>query len=179
MKIDYVSKDVTLTVAMKSEVEGKLAKFDSLFRDGVAVKAVVTISILPDRKKAVEISLLANKTQLRAKTIDEDFYAAIDLLIEKLDGQIRKMKTQLKKSNKKRSLSEDMLLEQIQETEDDIRTVVKRKKLSLAPMDEDEAIARMDALGHDFFVYLDSATEKVHVVYNRVDGEFGDIEIEN
>ena len=49
---------------------------------------------------------------------------------------------------------------------------------SLTPMDVDEALARMDALGHKFFIYLDSESGKVNVLYERDDGSYGDIEVE-
>ena len=49
---------------------------------------------------------------------------------------------------------------------------------SLTPMDVDEALARMDALGHKFFIYLDSESGKVNVLYERDDGSYGDIEDE-
>lgn len=114
---------------------------------------------------------------LRAKTINEDFYNAVDILVEKLEGQMRKVKTQLKKSSKQKSLSENIRLEQIEE-ENNAQEIVKRKKLSLTPMDVDEALARMDALGHKFFIYLDSESGKVNVLYERDDGSYGDIEVE-
>ena len=90
---------------------------------------------------------------------------------------MRKIKTQLRKVNKGRSLAENLYLEQVKE-EAETKAIVKRKKLSLAPMDVEEAMARMDALGHSFFIYLDSETMKVHVLYQRDDESFGDIEIE-
>lgn len=178
MKFTYVSKDVTITPPMKEMVEDKLKKFNSYFRHDSQVRCVVTIYILPSKMKSVEISISTGGFDLRAKTINEDFYNAVDVLIEKLEGQMRKMKTQLQKVNKQRSLSENILMEQIEESEEDTIEIVKRKKLSLAPMDVDEALARMDALGHKFFIYLDSSTGKVNVIYERDDGSFGDIEVE-
>ena len=149
MQFNFVSKDVALTPAMRKSVEEKLAKFDNYFSH--ECKAVVTTT--------------------------EDFYNAVDILVEKLEGQMRKVKTQLKKSSKQKSLSENIRLEQIEE-ENNAQEIVKRKKLSLTPMDVDEALARMDALGHKFFIYLDSESGKVNVLYERDDGSYGDIEVE-
>lgn len=56
--------------------------------------------------------------------------------------------------------------------------VVRRKKLSLTPMDEEEALTRMDALGHSFFIYLDSSSGLTNVIYEREDGGYGVIEID-
>ena len=175
MKFYFVSKDVELTPSMREAAEEKLAKFEKYFKEDS--KATTTISILPKGRKAVEVSIVSGSFQLRAKTIDEDFYSALDLLVDKLEGQMRKIKTQLRKVNKGRSLAENLYLEQVKEAAEP-KAIVKRKKLSLAPMDVEEAMARMDALGHSFFIYLDSETMKVHVLYQRDDESFGDIEIE-
>lgn len=177
MKITYVSKDVNITSSMKKAVEEKLAKFDSLFRTTSEVRCVVTIAILPNHNKAVEVSLSTTGVDLRAKVIADDFYNALDLLVEKLNGQMRKMKTQWKKAHKTHSLSENLIMDDIS-GEEDAAEIVKKKKLSLAPMDLDEALTRMDALGHQFFIYLDSSTDLVNVIYERDDGTYGLIEID-
>ncbi len=71
-------------------------------------------------------------------------------------------------------------MEQIAADEaDDVNfEIVKRKTLALTPMDADEALARMDALGHSFFIYLDSTSGLVNVLYEREDHGYGVIEIE-
>ncbi len=177
MKITYVSKDVNITPSMKKAVEEKLMKFDSLFRESDEVRCVVTLSILPNHGKAVEASLSTTGVDLRAKVIADDFYNALALLVEKLNGQMRKMKTQWKKAHKTHSLSENFLMDDISE-DVDVAEIVKKKKLSLAPMDVDEALTRMDALGHKFFIYLDSSTDLVNVIYERDDGTYGLIEVD-
>jgi len=181
MKFDYVCKDVALTPAMKEACEEKLSKFDRYFRSSGEVKCVVTIQILSNRMKAVEAALSTiDGVYLRAKTKNEDFYNALDVLAEKLDGQLRKMKTQLSRLNKQNSLSQNFELEDIKDDEEDAKDfeIVRHKTLSLAPMTVDEALARMDALGHSFFIYLDSTTGLVNVLYEREDHGYGVIEIE-
>ena len=89
---------------------------------------------------------------------------------------MRKVKTQLDRS-KKPSLGENIRLEMLQNIDATDTEIVRRKKLSLTPMDLDEALTRMDALGHSFFIYLDSTTGLVNVLYLREDGGYGCIEI--
>lgn len=181
MKFEYVCKDVALTPAMKEACEDKLSKFDRYFRSSGEVRCVVTIQILSNRLKAVEAALsTVDGICLRAKTKNEDFYNALDVLAEKLDGQLRKMKTQLAKLNKQNSLSKNFDLDSIEaeKADEDNLRIVRHKTLSLTPMDTDEALARMDALGHSFFIYLDSDTGLVNVLYEREDHGYGVIEIE-
>lgn len=178
MTIKYVCKDVKLTKAMEEACESKLSRFDRYFRERDTVDCVVTLSIHQD-KKSLEIAIdSTNGFALRAKTIDEDFYAALDVIIEKLDGQMRKLKTQLSRQHKKRSFSENLMMENIPDFDNLDVEIVRHKKLSLAPMDLDEALARMDALGHSFFIYLDSSTGLVNVLYERKDHGYGLIEID-
>lgn len=179
MKFHYVCKDVSLTPSMKLACEEKLGRFDHYFREVGGVVCTIRLEIVKDRK-SVEATIASNGFSLRAKTINDDFYNAIDVLADKLEGQMRKVKTQLSRAKKKNSLSENILMEQIadyQEEEDKFE-IVRRKTLSLVPMDAEEALARMDALGHSFFIYLDSTTGLVNVLYEREDHGYGVIEIE-
>jgi putative sigma-54 modulation protein len=54
--------------------------------------------------------------------------------------------------------------------------IVKSKRFAIEPMFEEDAAARMDELGHQFFVYVDATTERVHILYRRNDGDLGLIE---
>ena len=179
MKFHYVSRDVELTGSMKEACEEKLGRFDHYFR-GEEADATVRIEILQLGRKSVEVTINVGAFVLRAKTLNDDFYNAIDELAEKLEGQMRKVKTQVARSRKANSLGENLLMEQIEAENEDEKDfeIVRHKTLSLTPMDEEEALARMDALGHSFFIYLDSSTGLVNVLYERDDHGYGVIEIE-
>ena len=101
MEIKYISKDVSVTPARKSSTEEKLAKFSRYFRNRDSIRTVVTIKVLSERQLSAEVSRQAGTVYLRAKAIDADYYNAIDRVVEKLEGQRRKRKTQLSKNNKK------------------------------------------------------------------------------
>ena len=58
-------------------------------------------------------------------------------------------------------------------------TVIKTKRFVVKPMDVQEAIMQMNLINHNFFVFRDSATEEVNVVYRRTDGNYGLIESGN
>ena len=182
MEIKYISKDVSVTPARKSSTEEKLAKFSRYFRNRDSIRTIVTIKVLSERQLSAEVSRQAGTVYLRAKAIDADYYNAIDRVVEKLEGQRRKRKTQLSKNNKKKNkpFNDYFEREAIQDAslEKEDFEVVKRKSLSLAPRDRDEALARRDALGHSFFIYLDSSTGLVNVLYERDDHSYGVIEID-
>ncbi len=180
MKFQYVCKDVRLTPSMEDAAVAKIGRLEHYFRANGELNCLITISIVSEQKAVEAAITTTDGFTLRAKAIGEDFYCCLDQLAEKLEGQMRKMKTQLSKANKKNSLSKDIMMEQIAADEaDDVNfEIVKRKTLALTPMDADEALARMDALGHSFFIYLDSTSGLVNVLYEREDHGYGVIEIE-
>ena len=178
MKFEYVCKDLKLSEGMRKTCENKFGNFERYFKTSDDSKCVVTISLVSG-EKSVEASITSADFILRARAADTDFYSAVDLVCEKLDRQMRKTKTRISKLNKKNSLSHDLMLEQILDNdyEDEALDIVKKKTLNLAPMDVEEALTRMDALGHSFFIYLDSETNKVNVLYEREDHGYGVIEV--
>ncbi len=179
MRIQYVCKDVSLTPSMKEACESKLSRFDRYFNSDDDVTCTVTVTVHQTHQN-VEVSIVSKSgATLRAKGTEADFYASLDLVIEKLDGQMRKLKTQLVRSQKKHPAFQNINTDYIEEDDSLDIEIVRRKSLSLAPMDVDEALARMDALGHSFFIYLDSSTGLVNVLYEREEGGYGLITIED
>lgn len=178
MKFEYVCKELKLSESMKKTCETKFGNFERYFKSNEDSKCTVTISLVSGGK-SVEATISSSDFMLRARAVDEDFYSAVDLVCEKLDKQMRKTKTRLLKNNKKNSLSKDLYLEQVMESDVDEKSldIVKKKSLNLAPMDVEEALTRMDALGHSFFIYLDSSTGLVNVLYEREDHGYGVIEV--
>lgn len=178
MKCQIIGRGITVTPAMKEAASKKLSmRMDRYFDNDADVKCVVTFSV-GHHDQTVEIAISTKNVDLRAKVVADDAYSAVDLCIDKLEGQMRKMKTQLSKVHKKAGLAENILMDLVEDEEDELRTVVKRKKLSLVPIDQEEAIFRMEALDHEFFVYLDSDTGLVSIIYRRSDGDYGLIEID-
>ena len=109
---------------------------------------------------------------LRAEESHSDMYAAIDLVVDKLERQIRKNKNKIK-SKLTRDKINDFVSFETEEDEEEYTKIVKRKNLVLKPMDEEEAILQMELLGHSFFVFKNLDTDKIAVLYKRKDGQYG------
>ena len=110
--------------------------------------------------------------------MNDDLYDAIDLVVDKLEGQIRKYKTRLSRKSKNNKLAFNIAT--LEELEDDGEedVIVKTKTINPKPMDMEEAIMQMELIGHTFFVYLDTESNKVSVVYKRDNGGYGLLETE-
>ena len=170
MEILIRGTKLDITDSMKDYVKEKLSKLDKYLVDQKA-KANVLVKVHNYLQK-VEVTIPLKTLILRAEEEQEDFYAAVDLVINKLERQIRKNKAKLQKRDK---VKKEFNLDDLIPIEED-NEVVKRKKIEVKPMSSEEAILQMDLLGHDFYMYKDSDTDTVNVVYKRKDGGYGIIE---
>lgn len=180
MKYQIIGKNIVVTDAIRYDIEKKLARMDKYFiiDDQVSCRVVVRSYTVGAK---VEITIFTKQMDFRTEVRDNDLYAAVDLAVDKLEGQMRKLKTRMDRSKAAISLGEAIAFEnfqaELEEEEEDI--VVRTKSIFLKPMTLDEAITRMEALGHSFFLYLDIDDEEVSVVYKRLDGGYGVIQAEN
>ncbi len=173
MEVLIRSNKIDITDSMKEYVREKLSKLDKYTLGDV--KATVFVKIRNYSQK-VEVTIPLKTLILRAEEESEDFYSAVDLVINKLERQIRKNKTKLKKKEKSgiKEFNIDDIIDLSNEKEDEI----KHKKIAIKPMNLDEAILQMELLGHNFFMYKDSDMNHIAVVYKRHDGGYGVIEEE-
>ena len=112
---------------------------------------------------------------LRAEESHSDLYAAIDIVSDKIERQIRKNKTRMnKRTSKGEDLGFDLSFDEMKEDEES--NIVKRKEIEMKPMSEEEAILQMNLIGHEFFVFKNVESGEVDVLYKRKDGNYGIIE---
>ena len=171
MEILIRGNKLEITDSMKDYVKDKLSKLDKYLVDQKA-KANVLVKVNNYLQK-VEVTIPLKTLILRAEEEQQDFYAAVDLVINKLERQIRKNKVKLQKRDKAKS--KEFNIDDIIPIEEDAK-IVKHKKIDVKPMNNEEAILQMELLGHDFYVYKDSDTNNVCVLYKRKDGGYGVIE---
>lgn len=175
MEIMIRGDKIKVTDAMKSYIEEKIGKLDKYLENKADVHANVVVKV-KNHIQIVEITIPLKSFILRSEEHQEDFYAAVDKAVDILERQIRKNKTRLMSKQVK---TKDFLLEYIEEIdEEEQEDIIKRKKVEVKPMNEEEAILQMELLGHQFYMYKDSETNKPAVVYKRKDNGYGIIESE-
>lgn len=177
MKFQIVGKNIKVTEAIRSSVEKKLSRMDKYFVMDDEVVAKVLVRTYKTSQK-VEITINTKMMDFRVEVMDDDLYAAIDLAIDKLEGQMRKLKTKLDRRHKM-SLGESIAFENFEsdmEEDDGDDKPVRVKEVYLEPMDMEEAITRMENLGHSFYVYKDAEDDVISVLYKRYDGGYGVIQ---
>ena len=173
MKYNIRGDKLEVTDAINNYVESKLDRLNKYFKDE-DILANVLLRVRGN-SQIIEVTIPTDKFILRSEEEDKDLYAAIDLVSDKLERQIRKNKTRLNRQNVDNKLKEfnfDYEVEEDEESSEE-EVIVKRKNIEMKPMDEEEAILEMNLLGHEFFVYKDMHTDRVCVIYKRKDGNYG------
>ena len=174
MKYNIRGNKIEVTEAINDYITSKVSKLEKYLDDNDEVEAKALISARGKDQK-VEVTIWSGKYNIRAEEVNPDLYAAIDLVVDKLERQFKKYRGKL--TNKRSNSKEEIPSIEIEEYfEDEEQTVVRRKEVYLKPIDEEEAITQMELLGHSFFVFKNVDTNKINVVYKRNDGDYGIIE---
>ncbi len=174
MRYNIRGEKVEITPSIRSYIEDKIGKLDKYFENPSIIDANVVIKVRGKEQK-IEITIPAVHYTLRSEESHDDLYAAIDLTVDKLERQIRKNKTKIN-SKIKKNIIQNFEMDLEDSFEDDNSKILKRKKVDMKPMDEEEAVLQMNMLGHSFFVFKNADTNSICVLYLRKDGNYGIIE---
>ena len=180
-------ENIEVTPAIREHVEKKVQKLERYFTEETIATATanVNLKVYNDKQTKVEVTIPMKNLTLRAEERHNDLYAAIDLIVDKLERQIRKYKTKVNRKfreregvaaffasvNKSEEKNGDVAVDEEHEF-----PIVRTKQFDLKPMDQEEAILQMNMLGHNFFIFTDAESDGTHIVYKRKDGKYGLIE---
>ncbi|HHX16559.1 MAG TPA: ribosome-associated translation inhibitor RaiA [Mollicutes bacterium] len=174
MKFEIRGDKLLITEAIKNYVEEKLSRLDKYLEKPDEITAKITLKARGNKQK-IEVTIPINSLTLRNEEEHNDLYAAIDIVVDKLERQVIKSKTKIQsKALKLKNVGFNF--ENVEDEKEETKKIVRRKKLDMKPMSEEEAILQMNMLNHDFFIFQDSETDYINVLYKRKDGNYGIIE---
>ncbi len=176
MKFNIIARKYDLQENVREYVIKKLGKLDKFFKDEPSTRVV--IGNVKDNSY-VEAQINAGGMIYRAEVEDKEVLAAVDRIVDVIERQIRKNKTRLAKRIKSGSIDDNRLISGasfVDEEDSSEFEIVKRKRFAVKPMLPEEAILQMKLLGHDFFVFKNTQTSEMNVVYERKDGKYALIE---
>ena len=158
IKYSIRGENIEVTEALRDYVESKLSKVEKYFNEDQELHARVNLKVYREKTAKVEVTIPTGSVTLRAEDVSQDMYGSIDLVVDKIERQIRKNKTKIARKHREKVptgevFSADFNNEQVE-----------------------EAILQMELLGHDFFIYTDSEDHTTNVLYKREDGNYGLIE---
>ena len=176
MQIKVRGEKIKITPAIDSYIKEKVGKLDKYFENPEEINANILVRIR-NVEQIVEVTIPIKNAVLRAEERSKDLYEAVDLVIDKLERQIRKNKTKIQKKKNKVIMPEFNLNYEIETKEEEEKgKIVKEKIVETKPMSREEAILQMELVDHDFYVFKDDKTLDMTVVYRRKDGNYGIIE---
>ena len=128
-----------------------------------------------------EVTLEGHGHHVRSKVADADGFSAVDKAITKVEAQLKRLKSKLRRkghdSVRTAPTAEGLVPDDgatVPEPEEHVGPrIVKSKRFAMMPMTPEEAVGRMDLLGHGFFFFTSADTHRAAVVYRRDDDDVG------
>ncbi len=173
MRVSIAGKGMEVSDYLKDLVSKKVLKLQRYFDEDT--EAHITMSIQRSRH-IVEVTIPFDGIVLRGEEATGDMYASVDGVIKKLEKQIHKHRTALKKRLHENAFTNEDDAYALSLADEKRPVVVRNKKFVVKPMDIEEAKMQMELLGHQFFVFRNAVTNEINVLYLRQDGDYGLIE---
>ncbi|NEQ66949.1 MAG: ribosome-associated translation inhibitor RaiA [Symploca sp. SIO1B1] len=190
MKLVIQGKNIEITEAIREYVHQKVEKAVNHFQN-LTTEVDVNLSVARNprinSKQTAEVTIYANGTVIRAQEGSEDLYASIDLVADKIQRQLRKYKEKLqRKKNHTQAKMADVVVEgpAVEDLIGD-RTpelpneVVRMKYFAMPPMTVEEALEQLQLVDHDFYMFRNTKTDEINVIYERNHGGYGVIQPRN
>lgn len=187
MDVIVSGRNIEISEMLRETVTEKISRL-SKYLDGMEYAEVHFFEEKNPRindKEVCEVTMEGHGHHVRAKVRAPDPFIAVDLVVDKLEHQLHKLKTKIvdRKHGGKRSSAPampngDALLVSVGADADETerageRRIVKTKRFTMKPMTAEEATLQMELLGHSFFFFTNSETQRCAVVYERGDGDVG------
>lgn len=171
MQTSVTFKNLDPSENLKSYVKDKLDRFDKYLYNPAEANVVLSIEKF---RHIAEINISGDRLNINGKEETNDMYSAIDMVLDKLEKQIKKNKQ--KNRNRRgggKSRSNANFIEEPSFTDEDLSARVSIKNIEYKPMDVEEAIMQMELVTDNFLVFTNARTDRVNVLYRQKNGNFG------
>jgi putative sigma-54 modulation protein len=172
-------KNAEIPDEAREYAERKLKRIERLLDD----QTDATVELWREHHKSAadshyaEVTLIVHGQVLRSRATGTTYQAAIDEVVDKVERQAVEHKE--KPRLRARPEEEKQILRRLADGSEGPKRetrIVKVKRFAIEPMFEEDAVAAMEELGHEFFVFVNAETERVAILYRRQDGDYGLIE---
>ncbi|MCI9067987.1 MAG: ribosome-associated translation inhibitor RaiA [Lachnospiraceae bacterium] len=172
MQYIITGRNIEVTEGLKNAIYEKIGKLERYFTPTTEIQ--VTLSVEKDRQK-IEVTIPVKGSIIRSEQVSSDMYVSIDLVEEIIERQLKRYKTKLVDQKQSAASFSEAYIEEEADDPEEIK-IVRTKRFAVKPMDPEEACIQMELLGHSFFVFRNSETDEVSVVYKRKGNTYGLIE---
>lgn len=175
MQIAVTFRHMESSDAVRNYVEEKLARVKKYIED--PIDAQVVLSVQKKINHRAEVTMVAKGLTMKSTEETSDMYAAIDLMVAKIERQLKRYKEKLKRhkghSGPQRRVEKTVFAAPSVDAEDAMPEIIRSNSFSVKPMSVEEAVMQMDLLEKDFLVFTDDNSDEMNVVYRRKDGNYG------
>ncbi len=171
MQTSVTFKNIDPSDHLKSYVGDKLDRFDRFLDNPAEANVVLAVEKF---RHIAEINISGDRLSINGKEETVDMYSAIDMVLDKLEKQIKKSKEKIReRRSASRNRNRDMLDEFSGTPDDDVERQIKVRNIEYKPMDVEEAVLQMDLIEDNFLVFTNARSDKINVLYRRRDGHYG------
>lgn len=171
MQTSVTFKNIDPSDNLRDYVSEKLNRFDKYLYNPAEASVVLSVEKF---RHIAEININGDRLKINGKEETEDMYSAIDMVLDKMESQIKKSK---QKHRARRSPARDRSRRAVAEAAPPLDAEapgrVHVQNIEYKPMDIEEAILQMDLVDQNFMVFTNARTDRVNVIYRRSDGDFG------
>ena len=171
MQTSVTFKNLDPSEHLKAYVSDKLDRFDKFLDNPAEANVVLAVEKF---RHIAEINVNGDKLSIIGKEETNDMYSAIDMVLDKLEKQIKKNKQKIRE---RRSASKNRNRSMIEEgdrlPDDENERQVKIRNIEYKPMDIEEAVLQMDLIEDNFLVFTNARSDQINVLYRRRDGHYG------
>jgi putative sigma-54 modulation protein len=177
MQTSVTFKNIDSSENLRNYVSDKLDRFDKYLYNPAEASVVLSVEKF---RHIAEINIKGDRLSINGKEETEDMYAAIDMVLDKLEKQIKKTKEKLsdKRSGSKHRGKGPVSGDSFQ-GEEEFEKQVKIQHIEYKPMDVDEAVMQMELVDDNFLVFTNARDSRINVLYRRKDGHYGLIQPNN
>jgi putative sigma-54 modulation protein len=171
MQTSVTFKNIDPSDNLKSYVGDKLDRFDKFLDNPAEANVVLAVEKF---RHIAEINISGDRLSIIGKEETVDMYSAIDMVLDKLEKQIKKNKEKIREhrsvaKNRTRSMPD----EEINLPDEDFERQIKIRNIEYKPMDIEEAVLQMDLIEDNFLVFTNARSDQINVLYRRRDGHYG------
>jgi ribosome hibernation promoting factor len=178
MRLHVKGKNVEVTDAIHDYAERKLGKLAPQLAEPTRVELELAVERNPSiaDNHVAEATIWTKGPVLRAREASGDMKASIDLLAAKLERQVKRYRQKRRHEHDRHERANGGVPAAVPISSEEGTMIVKTKQFVLNAMSPEEAVEQLELIGHDFFVFRNSDSGEINVVYRRRDGDYGVIE---
>jgi len=176
MQIEVTFKQMEQSDPLRDYVTEKLEKVLKPLIEPVNAQAVLHVE---KYRHIAKVTVHANGIVIKGKEETNDMYSSVDLVLDKLDRQVKKYREKIVRHGDREAVREFRASHSVyhEETFEPLDSeLIRRKEIILKPTSVDEAIMQMELMNKSFLLFNNSHTNQLNVIYVRDDGHFGLIE---